>query len=292
MKMLGPKLVQWMTFSLAAGLFYACGSPESTENAIGEGASYLVEDTTTGDDPSAAEAGAEGAATDGELDQQAEEGAADMNATPPEASDEPCDFAALKDRVLRNYDADGDGRLSAAERLELAADLRERRADRGRLGRLLVRERHVVFSRVRWAFDADSNGVLDETERATLVDAMESRCRAHRTSVLARYDANQDGRLDVAERAQRRADRAARHADRWSHLVERYDTSGDGALDKAELKAGLKADFIARRQEVKDSFDADGDGHLSDAEIDALKAAIREAVASGGSVFQQITGQG
>jgi Ca2+-binding EF-hand superfamily protein len=291
MKVFGPKLAHWMTFSLAAGLFAACGAPESTENAIGEGASYLVEDTTTGEDPSAAEAGAEGAATDGELDAQAEEGSSAMSATPPEAGDEPCDFSALKERVLRNYDVDGDGRLSAAERLELAADLRERRADRGRLGRLLVRERHVVFSRVRWAFDADSNGALDETERATLVDAMESRCRAHRTAILNRYDANQDGRLDVAERAQLRADRAARHAERWSHLVERYDTSGDGALDKAELKAGLKADFIARRQEVKDSFDADGDGHLSDAEIEALKAAIREAVANGGSVFQQITGQ-
>ncbi|MFO0727268.1 MAG: hypothetical protein U1E65_26045 [Myxococcota bacterium] len=289
------RIAPWSTilsFSLASGLFVACGNaPTSTENAVGEGAAYLVEDVNTPVDPSSSEAGTEGGATDADLDGQADEGSSDMSATPPAGDDEVCDFDALKARVIQNYDANGDGRLDNGEGAALLADLKENRGERGLLGRIALRVRHRVMSRVRWAFDVDGNGMLDETERATYVDAMEARCRAHREAVLAKYDLDHSGHLDVAERAQLRADRAARHLALWTAAVRRYDQNGDGKLDKTELKDGLKADFIARRQAVKAAFDQDGDGKLEDSEIDALKAAVRDAVESGGSLWRQLTGQ-
>jgi len=82
--------------------------------------------------------------------------------------------------LIKEFDKDGDGKLSDQERAEMRRVLRERREARQK--ELLRR------------FDADGDGKLSDEERKTALETI-------RKEMLAKYDANGNGRLDPEERA-------------------------------------------------------------------------------------------
>ncbi len=269
---------------LPVSLFALVGCQVGTdpELEISEGAAYLSVNEDDGEDIAGGGIVDDGNATI--IDDLAEE----QTEALPDPTTEPdagvCTFEGLRARVVEGYDTDGDGRLSRAERLVLRADIDERRSRHPRLARLVKARRHVRFHMIRWAFDENNDRVLDETERQSLVDALEARCLARRVARLAEYDANGNGTLDADERDALRADRRARIEARRAEILAEFDADEDGTLNPEERqawKADVRARFVARKAELKDHFDVDDDGRLNEAERAAAKAAVRERVASG-----------
>jgi len=80
-------------------------------------------------------------------------------------------------------------------------------------------------------FDANSDGKLDDAERAKLKEAFAARHAARKAARIAKFDADRDGALSAAERAAMKDQRAQ---ERFGKL----DTNGDGKLSLDEFKAG------------------------------------------------------
>ena len=138
--------------------------------------------------------------------------------------------------------------------------------------------------------------------------------------MLEKFDANKDGQLDDAEKAAAKADFEKMRAERGpkcghrgpkgprcggprgprhmspeqkdecrAKFMEKFDANKDGQLDDAE-KAAVKADFEAKRAEMKaafekkmlEKFDANKDGQLDDAEKAAAKAEFEKKRAERG----------
>jgi Ca2+-binding EF-hand superfamily protein len=155
-----------------------------------------------------------------------------------------CGFRmTLRERILKHFDKDGDGKLDHGEREALKDAIGAHPKLKLELVAIGVKARHHVMKRIEWAYDADNSGDLDASERAALAAAVKVRCEERKEHALAKFDANGDGKLDDGERA--------------------------------AAKAALKAHYMAKRDEVKAKFDANGDGKLDDGELAALKAAIR-----------------
>lgn len=277
------------TLFLPASLLLLAGCQAGTdpELEIAEGAAYL---SVNEDDGS--EMGAEGLIDDDDatiVDELADE---ETDGLPePDAVEEPspCSFDALRARVTEGYDTDGDGTLSREERRVLRQDIEDRVTRHPRLARLVRARHHIRFHLIRWAFDENNDRVLDETERQTLVDALESRCMARRAALLEAFDANGDGQLDPDERAAAREARRARLAAHRAEVLATYDADGDGTLSPIERqawKAAVKARFILRKAELKAAFDADGNGRLSEEERLAAKAVVRENIATAQRPFE------
>jgi Ca2+-binding EF-hand superfamily protein len=195
-----------------------------------------------------------------------------------------CDFPRLRQRVREQYDADGDGTLSEAERTAAREDLQGRAQNHPRLARMIRRLRNAPFDRLVWAFDEDEDGSLSPEERSALVDAMQARCALRRSRILARFDADGDGTLSQAELVAARAARRERLQERHQRVLDRYDANDDGILDRAErnaLKADVRARWLQRKAEVIAEFDANGDGVLDATERAALREAIQRRIAEG-----------
>lgn len=272
-----------LSLVMALGLFACNSGGEPSGDAVGEAAAYLSE-TEELEEESDVSGDMAAGMSEAEADAVAGEEAA--NDLDPNSADqhEPCDFDRLRERVIANYDQDGDGVVNDTERGEIEEDLRDAARDRPRILRLAKRVRRHAWHAVRWAFDTNGDRVLDDAERAELIAAAEQRCQIRRERILTTYDTNGDGQLSAEERVQFRSDRRMRIVEKVQELLDRYDTDGNLVLDQAERQA-MKADLIARararRAAVKARFDANGDGTLSAEEIDALKAAIREGFANG-----------
>lgn len=270
-----------LTLVITLGAF-ACGPVDDDQAVIDEAAAYLGEAEAEDSDDLSADAA--GGMLEQEVDQLADEAAEDLPDPTVEPEAGACDLGALRQRVIATYDADGNGTLDASERAQIRQDLGDMRQGRPRLFQAARRIRRHAWHAVRWAFDVNHDGVLDDAERAELVAAAEQRCEARRQRVLDNFDANGDGTLDDSERAAARAARRARVQQRFQDILAAHDTNGDGVLDQTEreaLRAAVRAEFRSRRQAVKTQFDLDGNGVLDAAERDALKAAIRQAFADG-----------
>lgn len=178
------------------------------------------------------------------------------------ADDAPADGARA--RLLKEFDANGDGQLDDAEK----AKLRERFGDRakqgkGAAGRPGGAGQQVDREALLKKFDANGDGQLDEGERAKLREAMPQLMRGRakggpngqaggldRAAMLKQFDANGDGQLDENERAQLREAMANRPnrpngdpaamLDRLPpqakvRLLQQFDANNNGQLDPAEL---------------------------------------------------------
>jgi Ca2+-binding EF-hand superfamily protein len=101
-------------------------------------------------------------------------------------------------------------------------------------------------------FDADGDGVLNETEREAMRKAIQARRggpggeRPDREEMMKRFDADGDGVLSDEERA-------AMEAARKEHLAERQQL----------------------REEMLKRFDADGDGQLSEEERNTMRETMK-----------------
>jgi hypothetical protein len=96
------------------------------------------------------------------------------NAERPKRPDRP-----IPAEILKEFDKDGDGKLSADEHTAMRTAMRERR---------MARHQEMLKR-----FDADGDGKLNEEERKTAHDAILK-------EMLVKYDTNGNGELDPDER--------------------------------------------------------------------------------------------
>jgi Ca2+-binding EF-hand superfamily protein len=215
--------------------------------------------------------------TDDDADAAAAEASEQDDAPAP--LDIGCGFRmTLRERILKHFDKDGDGKLDQGEREALKDAIGPHPKLKLELVAIGVKARQHVLKRIEWAYDVDNSGDLDATERAALAAAVKVRCEERKERALAKFDANGDGKLDDGELRDALKDRLLARIAKVKEILGKFDANGDGKLDdgeRAAAKAALRAHYLAKREEVKAKFDTNGDGKLDDGEIAALKAAIR-----------------
>lgn len=138
-------------------------------------------------------------------------------------------------QLMKQFDRDGDGRLSEGERAEAMKALREKTADLAEMRKKFARE---IIAK----FDKDGDGKLDENE---LIEFMEEQRKAF-----------ESGR-------QRRGPR--REFTPPKEILARFDKDGDGKLSRQERRSMFE-EARKKREELFKKYDKDGDGKLSDAE--------------------------
>ncbi len=90
-----------------------------------------------------------------------------------------------KGDMLKQFDTDGDGKLSDAEKATAKAAWEAKRAEHDK--EMLAK------------FDKDGDGKLNDEEKAAAHEAMKAE---HAKEMLAKFDKNGDGKLDAAEQAE------------------------------------------------------------------------------------------
>lgn len=212
----------------------------------------------------------------------------------------------FRERLLKQFDADGDGKLNDEEQAkarEAAAKMRGNAEGAGRMDKAQIMKQ----------FDKDGDGQLNESERKTVGEFMAKRGAAGDATgrrpgaegaqipaeVLKRFDKDGDGKLNEEERQaaakareemmKRTGDTAGRPGQGMmsrEELTKKFDKNGDGKLDETEQAAAREAVAKFREQrgvasapgnaepresrvdkkELLEKFDADGDGKLNDEE--------------------------
>ncbi len=189
-----------------------------------------------------------------------------------------CSLDGLMERVIAEYDTDGDGKLDRSERKALRREFVPRPLRRHRFAR------HHRLARLRWIYDADDSRDLDEEERGELRADLEERCENRQAYLLEVYDEDESGTLDEEEWAQIHEDLKARRQARRDAILDEFDADEDGRLDFAERRAAhlaLHEALKERRAAVIEEYDEDGDGDLDDDEKAALREALKERVRGG-----------
>ncbi|WP_018969999.1 EF-hand domain-containing protein [Rubritalea marina] len=177
----------------------------------------------------------------------------------------------MHQRVLKRFDADGDGVLSDEERSVFRQEMQkkraqgaradgvENRAPRGGKGGAKHQERRKKFL---MRFDKDGDGKLSESERQVAREWMQKRRKeadSARKRVMLKFDSDGDGKIspDEAKAVQRKLKAFDQQARR--DLLDKYDTNGDGKLTADEKRSA----HAAEKQAMIDQYDTDGDGELS-----------------------------
>ena len=92
-------------------------------------------------------------------------------------------------------------------------------------------------------FDANKDGMLDESERAAAKAACQEKKGEMAAKILAKHpelDTNGDGKLDKEEAEAGRAARQAKFKEKHPEAFAKIDTNGDGTIDHSERKAARK----------------------------------------------------
>ena len=128
--------------------------------------------------------------------------------------------------MLQRWDADKDGEMSAEETAAMETQQAEWKKQ--------AEQKRREYEELRNAHDADGDGQLNADEREAYSDAIRKRWE------LRQWDKNDDGELDEGEikakedeqaKWRQRAEEARR---KWE--LQRWDKNGDGELDQAERK--------------------------------------------------------
>ena len=191
---------------------------------------------------------------------------------------------AGREDMIKQYDKDGDGKLSEAEQQAAREAWRARwelrRYDANRDGKLDEKEtaardkaraeREERRKEFMKRFDKNENGRIDSDERAGIGEYYRQQRRKRE---LERYDKDGDGELSDEEKAARDEERRKRIAEwRARSEMRRYDADRDGKLDDEETAARDKgrAEREERRKEFIKRFDKNNDGELNDEERRAM----------------------
>jgi len=256
-----------------AALLVTIGCGESTQTP---GASaQLVEDAAAaaaladGEDVDLSESLASydlGAAAEEDVD------FADMG---PEGYARDCRVVEFRQRVIEEYDVDGDGELDADERAALRADFGVHPLRRSWFAR------YHRMKRLAWIYDRDDSFDLDEAERDELRMDLETRCMNRQAWLLDAFDAYESGDLDDAEWQAALDDLAERVKARHDEFVARYDENDDGVVDafeRVQARIDRLEVMLAIHEMALEKYDENGDGRLSTDEREALRDALAERV--------------
>jgi len=194
-----------------------------------------------------------------------------------------------RQQILKQFDTDGDGQLSDAERTAAKAAHEQRRAD----GRQRMLER----------FDADGDGQLSDSERREAHQSFQGQRsqgprgqgdrlegprdqdgtihgrrgqpaqfgdpqRPSREQILRHFDADGDGQLSESERQAAR-EQLSQRRDQQSERGRRDGFQGE---QRQGGQQGQRSDRRGPPPEVMERFDIDGDGRLNETEHRAARA--------------------
>jgi hypothetical protein len=108
-----------------------------------------------------------------------------------------------------------------------------------------------------------------------------------RREFMARFDTDGDGVISESERAAiREAMMERRREDMLRRMTPRFDADGDGVLNDEERKAAeeaLETMRIEREARFMARFDTDGDGVLSDSERQSMQTSFERGPREGGN---------
>jgi Ca2+-binding EF-hand superfamily protein len=185
------------------------------------------------------------------------------------------DQAAIRQKLLEKFDANGDGTLTGQELQNAqAALLKQFGAGLGAAG--------INLDELKKRFDTDGDGKLNQQEQAAAMAAFQ-RARANGGAAGGAAPSGNAtgtpagggfGDLPAAEGKGGRGRET---------MIKRFDKDGDGKLndeEKAEAQKALKGKKgearPAKLTEAMKKFDADGDGKLSEEERAAAKKELAE----------------
>jgi len=175
-------------------------------------------------------------------------------------------------KMFKSFDADGDGKLSDAEKTSaIAAATTRLKAE--------MEKNSELKARFLTNFDANKDGMLSDDELKT---AMQSRSmgKGMKGQMMPNVDTDGDGKISEAEKAAAVTQFTAKikediekNPEMKAKLIEKFDADKDGALSDAELKTATesrparpegmeKGGMRGRMQNI----DTDGDGVISDTE--------------------------
>ena len=202
--------------------------------------------------------------------------------------------------MFKNFDTDGDGKLSDAEKQAAMAQAKSRLKEQ-------IEKNGDLKARLIEKFDADKDGALSDNELATAVKSKRGgrgerqgggEGMGKREDMMKKFDADGDGKLSDTEKESARAEFITRmktdmekNAELKARLIEKFDANKDGALSDDELKTAAAAgpggnrgegrgEGMGKREDMMKKFDADGDGTLSDTEKAAAKAGFTAKIKS------------
>ncbi len=193
--------------------------------------------------------------------------------------------------MFKNFDTDGDGKLSDAEKEAAMAKARERLKEQ-------LEKNADLKARLLEKFDADQDGALSDDELKTAAAQRPHGKRGEgmggRDEIMKKFDADGDGTLSDTEKETaktafitRLKEDMEKNPEMKAKLLEKFDADKDGTLSDTELTTmesqgpqrgkrgeGMNGEGMGGRDEVMKKFDADGDGALSDTEKETAKAAF------------------
>lgn len=127
-------------------------------------------------------------------------------------------------------------------------------------------------------FDADGDGMLDETERQALRDQQAREALEREQRRLDQYDTDGDGELSRAEQQAARDERNRQRQDRMRQMSEEFDRDGDGDLNADERTDAWQT--LRERREI-DAFigryDSNGDGQITSIDFNAFLVLYQSA---------------
>jgi Ca2+-binding EF-hand superfamily protein len=208
-----------------------------------------------------------------------------------------CDASATYADLFGRYDADANGELDTPESDEVFTA----RGDRSDRDEMRVEGQWAMLLAV---YDLDGSGVLEESERATMLDDFTARCEALQAQLVAEFDTDGDGVLSDTEQEAAREALDARHGDHTDVEPDGSPCDGDGAPpDDSGAGSGDHAgrggppdgaseggppDSTDGRPApgdvpppLVDEFDTDGDGTLDDAELTTMRDTMRDRIRNG-----------
>jgi len=133
---------------------------------------------------------------------------------------------------------------------------------------------HPLVHHMRFIYDANEDGALDDDERALLESDLAVRCDVRNEKILSEFDIDDDGALSLDELVA--SEEARRDAHESAHAEARAatDTDDDGVLSCEEREAAREA----MRTEMLTAYDLDEDGALTTEERAVWREDLREKV--------------